>query len=613
MRRAAILTPLALMLLSAPAWAQTQDDEEALRVRKGYGQVYSWRLDEARDTLKEALQTRPEDPATIALLGLVKMHMSDYEGAVSLMRQAEQAGLPKMMVSELDAAEAARVATDGYAEAISPHFIIRYIPGRDQILVPYAIETLEAAYQRIGDLLGWKPKGRVAVELYPSAKTLAQVSSLTAEDIENSGTIALCRWNRLMATTPRAVVFGYSWRDTLAHELTHLIIGGASKNTVPIWLHEGIAKFAETAWRGEPGGGISVQQQETLRDAAKKNKLIPFEKMHPSMAKLPTQEQTSLAFSEVFTFIEYLVDQKGWQGMRRVLRLMSEGQSDAEAIETVHGAPLKTLERRWKKTLATRAIRRPDGPVKGERKLVIKDRANTPDDALHGVSKEGRRFARAADLLYARGRFKAAQKELQKAYDLTESPIISAKLAMVALGNGDMKAAETAARAALVGAPNMAGPNVTLAEVLVRAEKPEEAKKALSRAIDINPFDPRIHHLMLAVLGEDGDADARQHALLAISLMQRGPKRGASADLGKGGLITVRSAPFSRVYLRAPGTQPWAATGKVTPTSTIALKPGTYELMLLPLSGQASLHTIEVQATGPDGRAQTIIPGTTDS
>lgn len=610
MRR--LLTPLLFTLLATPALAEAPGAEHLARIDEGYGLVYAWQVDEARERAIEALAERPDDPTTLALVGLVKMHMSDYAGAVALMREAEQAGLPKQMLAELTHAEAARVATDGYQEAISEHFVIRYIPGRDEILVPYAIETLEAARTRIGDLLGWKPKGRVALELYPSAKTLARVSSLTPEDIENSGTIALCRWNRLMATTPRAVVFGYSWRDTLAHELTHLIIGGASKNTVPIWLHEGIAKFAETAWRAEPGLGISVEQQEKLREAAKKNKLIPFEKMHPSMAKLPTQEQTSLAFSEVFTFIEFLVERKGWEGMREVLRRMADGKSDAEAIEAVHGLSLAALERRWKKALLTRPIRRPEGPVKGQRKLVIKDHADTPDDALHGVDEEARRYARAADLLYARGRMKAAQKELQKAYDVSGSPLISAKLAMVALANGDHRAAEKAARAAMSGAPSLAGPNVTLAEVLVRVGKPEAAEEPLARAIDINPFDPRIHQLTLAVLGEDGDPVRKAQATKALALMT-GRASGKPDKLGKGGLFEIAGPPFSRVYVRKPGSVEWTATGMVTPTVGISAKPGVYELMLLPPRGEATLHTIEVRPTGEDGAAQIIVPGQTES
>jgi tetratricopeptide (TPR) repeat protein len=606
----------AVLLLAAPdVSAQALMSEELGPVVEAFQLVESWRIDEARDRTQALYEAKPDDPYTLALMGIVKMHMSDFQGAVELMREAREKGAPGRLVMDEGLAEAARVATDGYQEAHSAHFVIRYVPGRDEILVPYAIETLEAAYQRIGGLLGWQPEGRVALELYPSAKTLAQVSSLTEADIENSGTIALCRWNRLMATTPRAVVFGYSWRDTLSHELTHLIIGGASKNTVPIWLHEGIAKFAETAWRGEPGLGISVEQQERLRDAAKKGELIPFEKMHPSMAKLPTQEQTSLAFSEVFTFIEFLVERKGWEGMRQVLRLMADGKSDAEAIEAVHGMSLDALEKKWKKALPARAIKRPGGPVKGERPVELKADASVPDDELHGVSKEARRFARAADLLYARGRLKAAQTELQKAFDLTQSPLISAKLAMVALGNGDMAAAETAAKAAMEGAPALAGPNVTLAEVMVRVGKPEEAKAPLARAIDVNPFDPRIHHLTLATLGEGGDPAVRAHAERALALLQ-GSGKVRPPSLGKGGLVKVLGAPFARVYLRKAGGgagSPWVPTGKITPTTAFSAKPGAYELMLLPPRGEATLHTVEVLPTSEDGQPQIIIPGATGS
>ena len=612
MRRAGAVAFVLAWGAAGPAAAQLAMSEDLGPVVEAYQLVEAWRIDEARARTQPLYEADPEHPYTLALMGILKMHMSDYEGAVELMREARDKGAPPRLVMDEGLAEATRVATDGYQEAYSEHFIIRYVPGRDELLVPYAIETLEAAYQRIGTLLGWQPQGRVALELYPSAKTLAQVSSLTAADIENSGTIALCRWNRLMATTPRAVVFGYSWRDTLSHELTHLIIGGASKNTVPIWLHEGIAKFAETAWRAEPGLGISVEQQERLQEAAKKNQLIPFEKMHPSMAKLPTQEQTSLAFSEVFTFIEFLVERKGWDGMRQVLRLMADGKSDAQAIEAVHGLSLDALEERWKKALPSRAIKRPGGPVKGERPVVIKSDANTPDDELHGVSKEARRFARAADLLYARGRLKAAQTELHKAFTITQSPLISAKLAMVALGNGDMAAAEAAAKAAMDGAPALAGPNVTLAEVMVRVGKPEEAKAPLARAIDINPFDPRIHHLTLATLAEGGDPEVRAHAERALALLQGGAKVRAPT-LGKGGLIKVLGAPFMRVYLRRPGSDAWVPTARVTPTSAFSAKPGTYELMLLPVRGEATLHTVEVQATSADGQPQIIIPGATGS
>lgn len=606
-------TLLAVVLAGAAAHAQhsSEDLQKVKRGIDGLRAIAAWQVDEARERAEEQLRADPEDPITLALMAEVKMHMSDYAGAVEYFARAKRAGAPAELLTDAPLAEAARVATDGYEESVGQHFIIRYTPGKDAVLVPYAEETLEKARSRIGDLLGWKPKSRVAVEVYPSPATLAAVSSLTREEIENSGTIALCRWNRLMITTPRAVVFGYAWRDTLAHELAHLIIGGASKNTVPIWLHEGIAKYVETAWRSEPGLGISVEQQEKLREAAKKNKLIPFEKMHPSMAKLPTHEETSLAFSEVFTFIEYLVERKGWAGMRQVLKHMSRGMSDAEAIEAVHGVSLDGLERKWKKTLLTRQIKDPRTTVKGDRKLVLKEHGDTPDDKLHGISKKGRRHARAADLLYARGRLKAAQKELEKAYDETGSPLISGKLAMVALHTGDLDAAETAARNALDGQHDLAGPSVTLAEILVRREKYDEAKAQLERAIDINPFDPRIHQLRLAILGEKGGRAERAEALAAVRLLEG--DRPLAANLGTGGLIRIEGPSFSRVFLRKEGEGPFVPTGVITPTHPIGLEPGRFELMLVPPTGAETTHVIEVNEAPEDGSAQTITTGPTGS
>ncbi len=599
---------LMAMVWSTAAFAQHDPDDlaKARRGIDGLRAVQAWQIDEARKQAEELYRDDPDDPLTLALIAEVKMHMSDYAGAVDYFNRAEHAGAPTELLSDKSLAEAARVATDGYAEHVGEHFLLRYTPGRDAILVPHAIETLDLARDRIGDLLGWKPDTRIAVEIYPTPATLSAVSSLTKEEIENSGTIALCRWNRLMITTPRAVVFGYSWRDTLAHELAHLIIGGASKNTVPIWLHEGIAKYVETSWRAEPGLGISVEQQEKLKVAAQKKRLIPFEKMHPSMAKLPTHEDTSLAFSEVFTFIEYLVGKKGWPGIRQLLKSMSRGLTDAQAIEEVYGESLDTLEAKWKKSLLTRPIKR--ASTTSDTKLVLKERADEPDDKLHGLSKKGRRYARAADLLFARGRMVAAQKELEKALTETQSPLISAKLAMVALATGDLDSAESAARHALEGRQDLAGPAVTLAQILVQRRKFDEAKEQLARAIDINPFDPRIHQLRLEMLTSEGDEKERADATYALQLLQ-GEVRNEKPSLGRGGLIQIEGRPFSRAFLRKEGAGSYVPTGMVTPTGPLGIDPGRFELMLVPPDGPSSIHVIVVNEAPEDGSAQTITTG----
>ena len=608
-RAASALIPL--LLVATPARAQDVALDE---LKRGFAAVQAWQIDEARE-LAEALYTKqPEHPFVLALVAEVKLHMSDYGGAVEFFERAKKAGAPDMILQDAGLAEAARVATQGYAESVSENFIIRYEPGKDSILVPYAIETLEAALDKIGTLLGWKPRSRIVVEFYPSAATLAAVSTLTKEEIANSGTIALCKWNRLMVTSPRAVLFGYGWRDTVAHELVHLIIGGASGNTVPIWLHEGIAKFSETAWRSEPGLALSVSQQEALQKAAKSNKLIPFEKMHPSMAKLKTQEESGLAFAEVFTFIEYMVEKKGWAGIRAVLSKMKDGASDAQAVEMVFGKPLKKLSKVWMATLADRPIRSQGSVRTSDREVVVKERADAPDDKLHGLSKKARRFARAADLLYARGRLRAAQRELEKAYNETKSPLLGAKLANVAMASGDLEAAEKAARAAIEGVPDLPGPHVTLAEILVRKGEMEGVAEPLEAAIAINPFDPRIHSLKLAALGPDGDNKKKMEAQLALAALTSG-SRARPPILGTGGLVEIDGVPFARVFVEKQTDygKRLVPTSMITPTAPIALKPGTTQIRLVPPTGEPVTQTITVAPTRADGRPQRIAADTTGS
>ena len=52
-----------------------------------------------------------------------------------------------------------------------------------------------------------------------------------------------------MLLSPRNLARGYRWTDALSHEYIHYIVVQLSYNRAPIWLHEGIAKYFESAWR----------------------------------------------------------------------------------------------------------------------------------------------------------------------------------------------------------------------------------------------------------------------------------------------------------------------------------------------------------------------------
>src|SRR5438045_8521791 len=150
-----------------------------------------------------------------------------------------------------------------------------------------------------------------------------------------------------MITSPRALLRGYAWLDTLSHEFTHYLVTQKGRNSVPIWLQEGLAKFLETRWRGAPGMAVDDLSLGLLQDAAKKNKLIPFSRMHPSIAMLPTQEQAALAFAEVEAAIRLLYQRGGQSALTELVSGMAAGMTDEQAVARAAGNSSGGFEAAW--------------------------------------------------------------------------------------------------------------------------------------------------------------------------------------------------------------------------------------------------------------------------
>jgi hypothetical protein len=338
-----------------------------------------------------------------------------------------------------------------------------------------------------GDL-GWQPTEPVRVEIYPEVADLARVSTLTLKEIETSGTIALCKFNRIMITSPRALIAGYPWLDTLTHEYTHYVVTRVSRNTVPIWLHEGLAKFEERRWRGPSGGGLTPVMEHLLATGIAHKHLITFAQMHPSMAKLPSQEDTALAFAEVYTVVEYLHERDGWAGLRALVKRFADGK------------PIDDFERDWRVWLGHKKLRLHPGLLPAESELRFKKGAGKPteaseDDSARIGEERARKWARLGGMLRARHRLAAAASEYEKAQAIVGAghPSVANKLARTYLELGDATRAIATAEPALELYPDQAAANVTLGEAWLARGDMKRAAQYLEAALAVNPFDPAVH------------------------------------------------------------------------------------------------------------------------
>ena len=482
----------------------------------------AWDVAAAGRLLGELATMYPEDPDVRFLQGRHAFLRSRYGEAVAHLEAAARLRRDdKGLQYHLELARSTLATVKDFKEVLTSrgHFILAFSPGVDEVLVPYADQALEKAYDELGTLFRYRPSEPVRVEIYAKVSNLADVSPLRVSEIETSGTIALCKYNRLMIVSPRALIHGYSWLDTLAHEYIHLLVTRRSRNRVPIWLHEGLAKFFENRWRESTNARLSPPSEDLLARAVKEKRLIRFAAMSPSMAKLPSQEDTALAFAEVFMVIEWLYAKGGVESVNRLLDGMRNGRTDREAVEIVTGRSFARFQQDWRGYLAQRNLK--PLPTHARARLLFRNR-DKPKDELKDIPEErARNLTFIGDQLAVRRRFLAAAKEYAKAITLAggPNPIISAKLAAALLKRGRHRRVVEVVTPALKLNPEHGLLYLYRGKARLAIGDYEQAREDLGRTVQLNPFDPEVHDFLArayAKLGspELAERERRQQRLL---------------------------------------------------------------------------------------------------
>ncbi|HBU49578.1 MAG TPA: hypothetical protein DEB46_14835 [Myxococcales bacterium] len=539
-----------------------------------------WRTAEAAKEAEALLATMPDLPAIQEAAARVKFFQGRYEDALDLLRRARAAA--KRDSPLLPLIQATYEETRDHVAYAGKHFTVHVPPGPDQVLADYLIEALEEALARHGPRFGVTVKEPIRVEVYPSLESFARISTLSLEAIKTSGTIALCKFDRLMLVTPRVTLRGYDWLDTASHELIHLLISRRSHNTVPVWLHEGLAKYHESGWRGDYGEPLAPYSAELLAKAIQKDELISFARMSPSMALLPSQEATATAFAEVKTAIEYMLEKKGDGVVIGLLDSIREGRGQLDpAFKNLFQTDLQGFERSWAKWLK----KRPMETVSGARKLALEfgeNRSSADDmDPSRPDGPAGRR-ARLGDMLYRRGHHEAAAIEYQRAVDKagTGYPGLVHRLADCLIASKSFEEAQKLLKKSAAQAPDDPRTWILLGRLGLRSERWQSSREAYEEANRINPFDPEVHDALAQLGIRLQDQELHQRELRAKARLQGAERPGSkepSSNTTKDkdtAFITLISSPWAEILIDDQ------AIGRGTPLTDYPVSPGTHEIEL---------------------------------
>jgi len=490
-------------------------------IAEGERYLNRWNVNKAMEIGHKALVENPKRADSFKLLGLSYFYQGSYGKAVEYL---EAASLMESWNEErkrtLSFVKDTEEITKEFHDYSSEHFTLR-LGERDSVLVEYALDALEKAYREIGYDLDYFPEEKVLVEIYPKAEGFTSVSSLSQRQIEVSGAIGICKFNRIMIISPRCLVYGYRWLDALVHEFIHYLIAKITGLNIPLWLNEGLSKYYETRWRVREPKYLIPVYRNSLSRTAKEKRWIDFRKMRRGMPSLDSREEVISAFAEVSLAVDYLLQRHGKEKLIHFLEeLGRNGQNgpdgDFEAIEEswdklfrqFFGIPQEKFQTILRDFLEEMNLKETPGiPIESFRLKEEKNEASELEEYV-GVGAQG--HVRLGDIYRQRRRFDVALAEYEKGLKIEpNNHIIINEIAKTYIALGKFRDAELSFNKSLEVNPNYGPTYTNLATLYFNQERLELALKNYEESNQINPFDPLIHKYMGLIhfkLGEEDKA-----------------------------------------------------------------------------------------------------------
>ena len=215
-----------------------------------------------------------------------------------------------------------------------------YWHGRSQSQAEELLEAAEEVIDRLAAEMGVPSPDAVQIWVYNNERDMARATSTRSESYDARVTtlgMAMDGGTLLLLGSHRDV------RQTLAHELCHVVVGLATDNPyieIPRWLDEGLAMNAE--------GELPRDNQRALQSAIAGDVFLTLRSM---TSYTGDAQLVNLYYAQAHSVVAYMLDAYGREAMQELLRVFSEGQRQDAALERVLGYGLEELESRWRISL----------------------------------------------------------------------------------------------------------------------------------------------------------------------------------------------------------------------------------------------------------------------
>ncbi len=280
------------------------------------------------EMLEEAIRRQPAWPAPQIELGLMELQsgrdanaLDALQAVVALDPFNKRAANSYFLLEELA----------GYSRVESEHFIIRFKPGIDQVMVDMMLDPLERIHEQVSARFGHEPDRKTIIELMPDHERF----SVRITGMPWIHTIAACTGPVIAVEVPREGPPSqhqgpFDWVRVIGHEYTHTITLSQTQNRIPHWLTEAAAVSMERAPR-------DYETSRLLANAYRNDELFDLQDIKWAFVRPRRPSDRALAYAQGHWMVQYMNQRYGDSALVRLLGLYFEGVREREAMPRALG------------------------------------------------------------------------------------------------------------------------------------------------------------------------------------------------------------------------------------------------------------------------------------
>ena len=200
------------------------------------------------------------------------------------------------------------------------------------------LQVATAALSRISEDIGVEPERAIKIYVYNSKADMsdALVSRSTTYDAFTTTLGVVVSEDTLLLLGTAAGV-----EQTVAHELTHIVVGEATDNPfhapIPRWLDEGLAMYNE--------GNLPDYNRQALEMAILSDSLISVRSLS---AYTGDPSLVDLFYAQSHSIVDYLLATYGREKMVELLGVFKRGSHQEDALQEVYEFGLDALDAQWR-------------------------------------------------------------------------------------------------------------------------------------------------------------------------------------------------------------------------------------------------------------------------